>query len=114
MNTLMPLKKFMPQSKRLALSANTFVVHNKSGIPIGFVFGRDSFISLLEQIDNQFEELVEDKTKAFHNPAGELIDAIEEQLPVNAQFVHELQQLHRDTKSTDWIPMEQVNTLLNV
>ena len=81
---------------------------------MGFVFGRDSFISFLEHIDSEFEKKVDDPKKAFDNPAGKLIDLIEEKLPLNPKFIKDLRSSIEDAKKNNWIPLEKVAQLLHV
>ncbi len=89
MNKLVPFKKFTKKSESFNLS-DTSVMVDKKGVPLGFVFGRDSFISFLEYIDSEFEKRVEDPKVAYDNPAGRLIDLIESKLPLNPKFVKDL------------------------
>lgn len=114
MNKLIPFTKFVKKTNKQPFSSNTSVVVDKNGIPLGFVFGRDSFISFLESIDAQFEEKVKDPKKAFDNPAGKLIDMIEEKLTINPDFAKELKKILKNRKKTDWIPIEEVMNVLHV
>jgi len=81
---------------------------------MGFVFGRDAFISLLEHFDQEFEKKVGDVKKAYDNPAGKLIDLIEEHLPLNPDFVRNLKSTLAKTKKSDWISLEDVSRSLHV
>lgn len=114
MNKLIPFTKFSKKAEKLPVSGNSFVVTNEKGAPLGFVFGRDSFISFLEHIDAEFEKKVKDQKQAFDNPAGRLIDLIEESLPVNAEFVKDLKKTLSKTKKSDWIPLKEVIRTLHV
>lgn len=116
MNKLVPFTKFSKKGNggKLSFLSNTSVVVDKKGIPLGFVFGRDSFISFLEHIDSEFERKVKDQKKAFDNPAGRLIDLIEERLPVNPNFIRDLKLSLTKTKKSDWIPFEEVIRSLHV
>lgn len=113
-NKIVPISKFSRLGKKFSFLENTSVVVNKNNIPLGFVFGRDSFISLLEKIDNEFEEKVEDGKKAFDNPAGRLIDIIEEKLPVNSAFVEDLKNAIISAKKQGWITFDEIKQALNV
>ena len=113
MKKLIPFAKFSKKAARLSFLSNTSVVVDNKDVPLGFVFGRDAFISLLEHIDNEFAKL-SDQKKAFNNPAGKLIDLIEEKLPLNPDFVKELKLSITKTKNSDWIPFSEVIRSLHV
>ncbi len=114
MNKLIPFSKFSKKSQSLAVLSKTSVVMDEKNNPVGFVFGRDSFISFLEHIDNAFQEKVKDQKKAFDNPAGKLIDLIEEKLPLNKRFVKDMEKTLKTTKESDWISIEELNRALHV
>lgn len=114
MNKLIPFTKFSKRAKKLLPLSDTSVVVDEKGVPLGFVFGRDAFIAFLTKIDGQFEEHVKDPKIAFDNPAGKLIDLIEEKLSLRADFVRDLKQARRKTKKSDWIPLAEVIRSLNV
>jgi len=113
MNKLVPFKKFSKQADKFNLS-DTSVMVDKTGIPLGFVFGRDSFISFLEYIDNEFEKRIEDPKLAYDNPAGKLIDLIETKLPLNPKFVKDLKSSISKTRKSDWISLDEISYSLNV
>lgn len=113
MNKLIPFKKFSNKAEKLNLSDISVVVDDKN-IPLGFVFGRESFISLCTIIDTAFEKGVNDSKKAFDNPAGKIIDLIEEKLPVNPKFTSSLKSSIKGAENTRWIPFEEVMHSLNV
>jgi len=50
MNKLIPLSKFSKKAEKLLSPSQTDVIVDKNGIPLGFVFGRNSFIDFLEKI----------------------------------------------------------------
>ncbi len=110
MNKLVPFSKF--SKNRSSLSAASVVVDEKN-VPLGFVFGRDSFISFLQHIDDEFEKRIQDPKIAFNNPAGRLIDLIEEKLPLNPKFVKGLKQSIKGTKRGDFISLEELSRSLN-
>lgn len=114
MSKLIPFKKFSKKSDSLPFISQTSVIVDEKGIPLGFVFGRDSFISFLEHIDEKFEEASENPQKVFDNPAGRLIDLIEEQLPLKPSFVKNLKVTLRETKKSDWIPLKEIKQSLHV
>lgn len=114
MNKLVPFRQFSKKANRLSFLSNTSVVVDKKGHPLGFVFGRDAFISLLEHIDAEFEKNVMDPKQAYNNPAGKLIDIIEEKMPLNPAFVKSLKSSVSKTKKSDWIPFEDVLRFLHV
>ena len=114
MNKLIPFAKFSNNAKKLDFLSGMSIVVNDKKAPLGFVFGRDAFISLLEHIDEQFEEKVSDPKKAFDNPAGRLIDLIEEKLSVNPNFVKKLKKSVAAMNKSHWIPFKEVMRSLNV
>lgn len=116
MNKIVPFTKFT-QAKKAAdfpFLSEVSVVLNQKGTPQGFVFGRDSFISFLETMDAEFEEKVSDPKKAYHNPAGRLIDLIEETLTVDPRLVKDLKTSAQETKQSEWISLEDVKQSLHV
>ena len=114
MNKLIPFTKFASKAKKSSFLSNASVVVDTKGVPMGFVFGRDSFISFLERIDSEFEKKVDDQKRAFDNPAGRLIDLIEEKLPLNPKFINDLKLSLTKTKKPEWIPFGDVVKSLNV
>lgn len=114
MNKLIPFAKFSKKAERLHLLSNTSIIINEKGTPLGFVFGTDAFVSFLEYMDEEFEKKVDDPRKAFNNPAGRLIDLIEERLLVNPDFIKELKKSVASIKKSDWIPFDEVLKSLNV
>ena len=99
MNKLVPFAKF---SKKNTPLSGVSVVVNQKNVPLGFVFGRDSFISLCTVFDEEFEKRVNNPQKAYNNLAGKLIDLIEEKLPINPKFVKDLKTSISDAKKTRW------------
>lgn len=114
MNKLVPFKKFSKKVSKIASLDDTSVIVDKRGVPLGFVFGRDSFISFLEHIDNEFEKRIKDPEHAFNNPAGKLIDLIEEKLPVNPRFIKDLKSSLSESQKSKWISLEEIERFLNV
>jgi len=114
MNGLIPLSKYSKLGNKFSFLSNTSVVVDKKGTPLGFVFGRDSFISLLEKIDGEFEQKIKNPKDAFNNPAGKLIDLIEENLPVDKEFAADLKEAIATAKKRGWIPFKDILRALNV
>ncbi len=114
MNDLISFKEFSKKASLPSDLSDTSVVVDKKGIAVGFVFGRDAFISFLERIDTDFEEKIKDPKKALDNPAGKLIDMIEEKLTVNPKFIKEIKSSVTKTKKSDWIPLKEVVRSLHV
>jgi hypothetical protein len=100
-------------STKIPLERASIVVDDK-GNTQGLVFGRDALISFLEYLDEEFEKRVPDPQKAFDNPAGKLIDVIEENLPLNPVFVNELKKAIKATKSQNWVSLAEIKRILNV
>lgn len=90
------------------------VIVDKNSVPLGFVFGRDAFISLCTVIDEEFEKNVLDQKKAYNNPAGRAIDLIEDRLPINPEFAKDVKSSLRDAQESGWIPMEEIIRTLHV
>ncbi len=108
---LVPFNKF---SRKAVDLKGASVITDQKGIPLGFVFGRDSFISFCTVIDEEFEKRVEDPKAAYNNPAGRLIDAIEEKLPLNPKFVSGLKSSIKKTRKTEPISFQELARHLNV
>lgn len=113
MNKLVPFSKFTGSIKGQHFLSKTFVVVDENNIPLGFVFGRDSFISFCTTLDNDFEKKVKDLKKAYDNPAGKLIDLIEERLPINPAFTKKLKSSISQAKKSGWIPLETITHSLD-
>lgn len=111
MNKLVPFKKF---SKNVGNLSNASVVVDEKSTPLGFVFGRDAFISFLEYLDNEFEKNIPNPEIAFNNPAGKLIDLIEEKLPVKPKFIKEVKEARAEAKKRGWINFKEIEQFLNV
>ncbi|OGH14153.1 MAG: hypothetical protein A3C27_02910 [Candidatus Levybacteria bacterium RIFCSPHIGHO2_02_FULL_39_36] len=113
MNKLVPLSRFSKKAGKFLSTSETKVVVDKNGTPLGFVFGRNAFIDFLGKIDSEFQDKVKNPKQAYNNPAGKLIDLIEERLPLNANFVKDLKKSIPSRKK-DWIPLEQIAKSLHV
>ncbi|MEK7570804.1 MAG: hypothetical protein AAB553_00885 [Patescibacteria group bacterium] len=116
MNKAIPFTKFTGEKKikEFPFLSQVSVVTDQKGTPAGFAFGRDAFISLLTAMDDSFEESVSNQKKAYANPAGKLIDLIEEKLTVQADFVKELRVSAKETQDSEWIPLDEVVRSLHV
>ena len=89
------------------------VVTDKNGTAIGFVFNRDSFISLLEKIDEAFDKKIKNPLSAYNNPAGKLIDLVESTLPVKNTFIKQMKESISSVDKYGWIPLDKVSNFLN-
>ena len=112
MNKLVPFKKFSKKASLVPSGAS--VVMDEKNIPLGFVFGRDAFITFLEALDNEFEKNIPNPKIAYNNPAGKLIDLIEERLPLNPKFVKDLKESISKSKKSRTYSLEEVMRSLNV
>lgn len=112
MNKLIPFKKYSKNATIIPSRAS--VILDKDNIPAGFIFGRNAFISLCTIIDEEFEKRVSDPRKAYDNPAGRIIDAIEEKLPVNPKFAQDLKDSIKNTKEKDLLSLDEIARFLNV
>jgi len=108
MNKLIPFSKFLKTKKVDIDLSDILVVVDEKEVPLGFVFGRETFIDFLEKMDSAFEEQVSDKKKAYTNPAGKLIDLIEDHLPVREAFVMQLRDALTEAEKKEWIPFDEV------
>ena len=115
MNKLIPFTKFLSskKTKEFPFLSQISVIMKGEKEPVGFAFGRDAFISFLETIDESFEDKVSDPKEAYDNPAGKLIDLIEEKLSVSPDFVKDLKKSVKSTKKEEWIPLNEVMHAIN-
>ena len=114
MTKLVPFKTIFGRREKITSLSETSVVVDEKGVPLGFVFGRDAFIAFLEHLDTEFEKRVSDPRRAYDNPAGRLIDLIEDKLPLRKEYVEKLRKSMRETKKTDWIPFTDIKRMLHV
>ena len=113
MNKLVPFSQFSKiNTGQQSLLSNASVIVNGKGVPLGFFFGRDSFISLMTIIDEQFEKSASAKATIHDSVAGKIIDVIEEQLPLNPHFVSELRESIEEAKKSGWIPLSEIRESL--
>ena len=113
-NKLVPFKDMFGKRGHISSLSKTSVVVDEKGVPLGFVFGRDAFIAFLDHVDTEFEKRARNSSKAYDNPAGRLIDLIEEKLPLRSEFIRDLKQSIKKTKKEDWIPLREVMQSLHV
>jgi len=104
---IIALAKFT-KIKSMPYLSETSVIVDEKKIPLGFVFGRDAFITMLEHIDDEFDKKVTDPKKYFDNPAGKLIDAIEAKLPLNPTFINDLKLTINSTDKSKYIPIDDI------
>ncbi len=114
MRKIVPFGKFIKEKTMSPFLTKSSAVMDEKGIPLGFVFGRDAFISFLEQLDSEFEKRAKNDYLAFSNPAGKLIDLIEEKLTVNPRFAKELKQSTEEAGELGWLTIEDVTKALHV
>lgn len=112
MNKLIPFSKFSKKVTRIPSGAS--VLMDERNIPLQFIFGRDAFISFLEYIDSEFEKNIPNPDIAYNNPAGKLIDLIEERLPLNPKFVKDLKESVAKSKKSKSYSLDEVISSLNV
>ena len=84
-NKLIPFTQLSRVGGGRSLS-NASVVVDDRGVPVGFFFGRDTFISLMTTIDEQFEKRTGSVKEAYDNFAGEIIDLVEEKITVKTKI----------------------------
>ena len=111
---MVSFSKFVKPRGDLASLSNASVIVDKENIPLGFLFGRNSFISLCTVLDDEFEKRASDPERAYDNPAGRIIDLIEEKLPVNANFAKELKFSIKQAKKSGWISLDKIISRLHV
>lgn len=114
MNKLIPWTKFSKSNNRLIPSDGVSVIVDGKNTPLGFVFHRDSFISLLEKIDDEYEQKIGSPKLSSAGLAGKLIDLIEQNLAVNPKFAAELKQAIATAQKEGWIPFSEIEKSLNV
>ncbi len=112
MNKLVPFKKF--SNKAVQVPSGASVIMDKNNVPIQFIFNRDTFIAFLEYIDIEFEKNIPNPDIAYNNPAGKLIDLIEERLPLNPKFVKDLKKSINEGKKSKTYSLDEVIRSLNV
>lgn len=112
MNKLIPFAKF--NLFKAPVLDGAYVVSDANKTPKGFLFGTDTFISFLTKIDESFEKISSDQKKTFNNPAGKLIDLIEEHLPLNENFVQEMKESMAKSDYQMGISLEQISKTLHV
>ena len=67
-----------------------------------------------EHFEKRFEKRFKDPKQAFNNPAGKLIDLIEERLPLNPAFVKDLKTSIFETRKSGWVSLNEISNSLNV
>lgn len=92
------------------------VVLDRQGAPRLFIFDTPALLDVLSEID---EKLVDRLPSAeYHskdvNPAGWLIDTIEEKLPVSKDYVDSLKSAIDEAKKKGWIPFEKIERELEL
>ncbi len=112
MNKLIPFKKF--SKKATQIPSGTSVMVDRNNVPLRFIFDTDAFISFLEYIDIEFEKNISNPDIAYNNPAGKLIDLIEERLPLNPKFVKDLKKSVAKGKKSKSYSLDEVIRSLNV
>ena len=111
MNKLVPFSKIVKITKNLSPFSSASVVVDEKKRPLGFFFGRDTFISLMTVVDQQFEEKVSDPKKAYDNYAGKVIDLIEEKLPIKKEFIKDLKNSIKEANKEGWLPLQKIQKL---
>lgn len=115
MNRLVPFSKFSRlDSGKQKLLSNASAIVDEKGLPLGFFFGRDSFISLMTIINEQFESSAVDPKAAYNNFAGKIIDLIEEKLPVKAEFVADLRESIAKAQKSGWVPLSEIHRAIRI
>ena len=104
--TVFPLKK----------GSRAGVVLDRQGAPRLFIFDTPALLDVLSEID---EKLVDRLPSAeYHskavNPAGWLIDTIEEKLPVSKGYADSLKSAIAEAKRKGWIPFEKIERELEL
>ena len=114
MNKLVSFTKAVKLKGNLSLLSDASIVIDDKKRPLGFFFGRDTFISLMTIVDEQFEDQVSDPKKAYDNYAGKIIDLIEQKLQVKKEFVKDLKVSIKEANKEGWLPMQEIQKLVNV
>ena len=112
------LSKFCPLPKELKNNLawpkkfKAGALFNKTDTPKYFVFDRHSLWDMLCVIDAKLEENVSTEEYADHNPVGDLIDAIENTLPLNPKFIAKLKKGVQEAEKHGTIPFEAIKKKL--
>ena len=92
------------------------VVLDRQGAPRLFIFDTSALLDVLSEIDEKLVDRLssgEYHSKAA-NPAGWLIDAIEEKLPVSNDYIHSLKSAIAEAKKRGWVPFEKIERELEL
>jgi hypothetical protein len=112
MSKIVPFRSLFNLKKYPELSEISVVVNDKKQ-PAGFLFGRDAFIEFLEKLDETFEKNIDDPKRAYTNPAGRLIDAIEAHLTVDPKFTKKLKTSIKNN-ITGLVSLSEIERFLHV
>lgn len=89
---------------------------DKNGTPRFFIFDSFALLDVLSAIDEKLVDRL--STEAYHsktiNPAGWLIDHIEERLPLTSAYVQTLRDAIAEAEEKGWIPFEIIEKDLNL
>ena len=114
---LIPWERLVPNSVfPMEKGSRAGVVLDRSGTPRAFVFDTAALLDLLSAIDERLVDRLSDD--AYHakdaNPAGWLIDEIESQLPISAEYIQSLKEAIAEAKRKGWIPFDVVARALRL
>lgn len=107
MPQLIKYTDFLNKKEKL-MQENAYVITDKQSHPMGFAFGKDAFIQLLEKMDEYYQDMIPDQRKAYTNPAGRLIDQIEEYIPLKEHFIQDVADTAQQTDTQSWIPFKEI------
>ena len=110
MGKIIKWKQYAPFANiKLSKGAKIGIIVDKKNIPQGFVFNTKGFIELLSLIDEKLADILPEKHyySKKTNPAGWLIDKIEEQLPIDKKFEESLEKLLEEAEKEDWLPLKK-------
>jgi hypothetical protein len=90
------------------MQGKAYVMTDRKSHPVGFAFGREAFIQMLEKMDEYYQDAIPDQEKAYANPAGKLIDQIEDHIPLKENYVEELRDAVKSKDPKSWIPFDEM------
>ena len=114
---LVQWEKIVPKSVLpIEKTSRAGVIVDRNGAPHFFIFDAFALLDVLSAIDDKLVDRL--STEAYHsktiNPAGWLIDHIEERLPLNPVYIQSLRDAITDAQKKGWIPFNVIEQELKL
>lgn len=114
---LVPWEQVAPKSVLpIEKTSQAGVIVDRNNTPHFFIFDAFALLDVLSAIDEKLVDRL--SSEAYHsktiNPAGWLIDHIEERLPLNPAYVQTLKDAIIEAHKKGWIPLEMIEKKLNL